>query len=136
MICPRCHAEVSKSTACPGCGLRFVRQVAGFIKTSAVLISTRDDEGFYGSLREVPADLRSRLEAATNGENSGTILIADKGGRERILAKAAGLQREAILAPAVEVNTRPPVWAIWVGAALFVAAVVIIVMVWGKWPNE
>lgn len=135
MTCPRCHEELGKASVCPECGMRFMRQVSGIIKTSAVLISTRDDEGFYSSLRDVPVLLRHRLEEATNGANSGTILIADKGGRERILARAAGLDREAEVTPEVVETSTPPVWAVWVGVFLLILATVIIVLVWGKWPK-
>jgi len=115
--------------------MRFLRHVTGIIKTSAVLISTRDDEGFYGSLREVPLQLRTRLEEATSGQNSGTILIADKGGRERILARAAEIQRQPELVEPAKPESKPPVWAIWAGALLLVIAALIIALVWGKWPN-
>jgi hypothetical protein len=117
--------------------MRFMRQVSGIIKTSAILISTREDEGFYNSLHEVPLVLRTRLEEATNGSNSGTILIADKGGRERILARAAGIETEPVIAPppVVSETTQPPAWAVWVGAFLLFLATIIIVLVWGKWPN-
>ena len=116
--------------------MRFLRQVSGVIKTSAILISTADDEGFYSSIHEVPVALRTRLERATNGTNSGTILIADKGGRERILARAAEVEQEpeVVETPAVD-QAKPPVWVIWVGGLMLILATVIIVLVWGKWPN-
>ncbi|MCU1329472.1 MAG: hypothetical protein JWN34_4842 [Bryobacterales bacterium] len=114
--------------------MRFMRQVSGIIKTSAVLISTRDDEGFYNSIHDVPLFLRTRLEEATNGSNSGTILIADKGGRERILARAAGMAKEPELTPLPETPV-PPQWTVWAGALLLILATVIIVLVWGKWPK-
>ena len=135
MTCPRCRTELGEASACTECGMRFLRHVTGIIKTSAVLISTRDDEGFYGSLREVPLQLRTRLEEATSGQNSGTILIADKGGRERILARAAEIQRQPELVEPAKPESKPPVWAIWAGALLLVIAALIIALVWGKWPN-
>lgn len=120
------------ASTCGECGMRFMRQVTGVIKTSAILISTREDEGFYGSLREVPPRLRSRLEEATNGANSGTIVIADKGGRKRILARAEAVPEQ----PDLEVaRDSRPVWAVWVGVLLLVMATIIIVLVWGKWPK-
>lgn len=112
-----------------------MRQVTGVIRTSAVMICTREKDTFYSSVREVPSRLRARLEEATNGSNSGTILIADKGGRERILARAAGLKKEVSLKPLEALNSAPPVWVMWVGGVLLILVTVIIVLVWGKWPN-
>ncbi len=120
---------------CDGCGLRFVRQVSGFIKTSAVIIATREDDVFYGSLQDVPQSMRLRLDEATKSVNSGTILIADKGGRERILARSVMPEREQELTPVVPVIDKPPYWALWAGVGMLVVAIVIILMVWGKWPN-
>ena len=127
MTCPRCQTAVADAKSCPGCGLRFARRLAGVVKTSIVMISTNDDDGFYSSVREVPAPLRGRLEAATNGENSGTILIADKGGREQLLARAAA-KRQPPLHTDIEETGRPD-WAIWAGAALLLAATAITWMV-------
>ena len=135
MTCPRCHTEVGTATVCAGCGLRFVRKVSGFIKTSAVIIATREDDVFYGSLEDVPGPMRTRLEAATKSSNAGTILIADKGGRERILARAVMPEREQELTPIATVTDAPPQWALWVSLGGLVVAIVIILMVWGKWPN-
>lgn len=137
MVCPKCNYDVGSASVCKGCGLKFLRQVAGFIKTSAVIISTRDEEVFYGSLHEVPAALRSRLEAATRSSNSGTILIADKTGRERILTRQISLEREPVLTPAEPppIENQPSPWVLWAGLGLLVAALAIILMVWGKWPK-
>ena len=116
--------------------MQFVRQVAGFIKTSAVMIATREDDVFYGSLHEVPAPLRVRLEAATHSVNSGTILIADKAGRERILTRTVKMEREPVLSPPpAPFDNTPSQWVLWAGLGLLVAALAIIIMVWGKWPN-
>lgn len=116
--------------------MQFVRQVAGFIKTSAVIIATGEDDIFYGSLHEVPAALRVKLEAATRSVNSGTILIADKAGRERILTRTVKMEREPVLSPPpAPVDNVPAQWVLWAGLGLLVAALAIIIMVWGKWPN-
>ena len=136
MTCPRCNGEVGSAAVCAGCGMQFVRQVAGFIKTSAVLIATRDDDVFYGSLHEVPAALRTRLEAATHSVNSGTILIADKAGRERIQTRSVTMEREPVLSPPpAPVEDSPAQWVLWAGLGLLGAALLIILLVWGKWPN-
>lgn len=136
MTCPRCNGEVGSAAVCAGCGMQFVRQVAGFIKTSAVIISTREDDVFYSSLHEVPTALRTRLEAATHSANSGTILIADKAGRERILTRSVKMEREPMLSlPPAPVDDRPAQWVLWAGLGLLGAALSIILLVWGKWPN-
>jgi hypothetical protein len=48
------------------------------------MISERGAKRVYHSVEEVPARLRSRLERSTNGENSATILIADRRGHTEI----------------------------------------------------
>ena len=132
MICPRCHARVGEASPCSECGLQLLRRVAIVMKTSAVMISAGGRDDFYGSVSEVPAPLRLQLEEATNGRNSGTILIADKGARDRILAHA-GAQGEAMVEQP-QPHPRPR-WVRWAGVALAAAALAIIAMVWGKWPN-
>jgi len=60
-------------------------------KSSTILISLGGKTYVYRSLEEVPARLRRKLEQSTSGLNSGTILIADRGGREQILRSLRGL---------------------------------------------
>lgn len=92
MTCPKCQAEFEtpgvsgsrRRPVCPACGVRLLRNVTGVVRTSAVLISTGHEDGFYGSLQEVPEHLRSQLVESTNGDNSGTIVIADRAGREQL----------------------------------------------------
>jgi hypothetical protein len=63
------------------------------MKTSAVMIATGGEKGFYRSVTDVPEDLRQTLLRVTAGENSGTIVIADRAGREqmtRIVARREG----------------------------------------------
>lgn len=82
MVCRRCGSEFEQSgaTACPECG------GPALLKTSAILISARGGAGgVYSSLREIPKPLRSQLIESTTGANSGTILIADRRGRQQIL---------------------------------------------------
>ncbi|HLK49492.1 MAG TPA: hypothetical protein VKT49_15225 [Bryobacteraceae bacterium] len=52
-----------------------------------MLISTEGAEKVYRSVEDVPFPLRHRLLKSTNSQNSATILIADRRGRQEI-AKA------------------------------------------------
>ena len=89
MTCPHCFTALEPgATLCPQCGIRVLRNVSAVMRTSAVWISTGDSAKFYGSLREVPDALRKRLVECTNSTNSGTIVIADRGGRDRLVAGA------------------------------------------------
>jgi hypothetical protein len=65
------------------------------IKSSAVLISSGEKLRLYRSVDEVPSRLRKRLIESTNSINSGTILIANRAGRERILGALRSLPRGA-----------------------------------------
>lgn len=55
------------------------------VRTSTILISVGDRTEVYRSLEQVPKTLRRRIEESTAGQNSGTILIADRRGRQEIL---------------------------------------------------
>jgi hypothetical protein len=57
---------------------------SGVMKTSAVLVACGDSRSVYSSLREVPEPLRQQVIESTSGRNSGTILIADRRGKEEI----------------------------------------------------
>ncbi len=65
-----------------------MRNVTAVMRTSAVWIATGAAPKFYASLHDVPEPLRQRLVECTNGANSGTIVIADRGGRDRLIANA------------------------------------------------
>jgi hypothetical protein len=85
MNCPRCHSEFDNTDGvCPECGVRVLRNVSGVMKTSAVMIATRSERGFYHSVAEVPEPLRTRLLETTNSANSGIIIIADRAGKEQL----------------------------------------------------
>ena len=57
-------------------------ELSGVMRTSTVLIAAGDRElEFYRSVEEVPEPLRRMLVNSTNGHNSGTVYIADRGGR-------------------------------------------------------
>ncbi len=84
MTCDRCHRALDpKEPICPYCGAAN-RDASGVFQTSAVLIAAGGSQRFYHSKDEVPSRLRTRLEKSTNGLNSATIVIADRGGRRQI----------------------------------------------------
>jgi hypothetical protein len=85
MICPRCHSEFDNvEGACPACGVQLLRNISGVMKTSAVMIAARGENGFYRSVQEVPEPLRTQLMETTNSQNSGIIVIADRAGKEQL----------------------------------------------------
>ncbi|HWF11091.1 MAG TPA: hypothetical protein VG297_21630 [Bryobacteraceae bacterium] len=98
MTCPRCHSDFEESIRlCPECGLRLVRNVSGVMKTSAVMIAAQGEHGFYRSVQEVPEPLRTQLIETTTSPNSGTIVIADRAGKEQltqVMARRAGNREE------------------------------------------
>ena len=84
MICSRCRKRIAHNAArCPFCGETNVK-ASGLFQTSTVLISADGNDLVYRSVDEVPARLRTRLLRSTNGNNSATILIADRRGRKEI----------------------------------------------------
>jgi len=62
------------------------------MRTSAVLVASGGSRHVYGSIREIPEPLRTQVIRSTSGRNSGTILIADRRGKEEI-EKAARAHR-------------------------------------------
>jgi hypothetical protein len=84
MICNRCRKKFEEQDSrCPHCG-QTNRANSGTVQTSVVLISASGADRVYRSVDEVPARLRTRLLKSTNGQNSATILIADRRGRKEI----------------------------------------------------
>ncbi len=61
------------------------------VKTSTILIAVGNRTRVYHSVDEVPLRLRQRLVESTSSLNSGTILIADRGGRDEIIRALRGL---------------------------------------------
>ena len=131
MICPHCQSEFAAPAAhCPKCGIRIVRRITGIVKSSTVMIATREENSFYRSMQEVPESLRRRLIETTNSENSGMIVIADRAGKEQwteVVAHRESLQAKAAVRTPSEVP--PPQrgiaglsWAAWAGMLLFLAA--------------
>ncbi len=148
MLCPKCFAEFeSGARSCPECGVQLFRNVSGIMKTSSVMIAEGEEQTFYRSVRDVPEPLRSRLIESTHGANSGTIVIADRAGKDQITqviarrenAKERAAARE-IEAPVVEPPA--PAWhafmdrsflglglTVWAGIFLFLCALSLIISV-------
>jgi hypothetical protein len=85
MTCPKCHSELeTEGDVCPECGIRLLRNVSGVMKTSVVMIAARGEQGFYHSVHEVPEPLRTQLLETTGSRNAGTIVIADRAGKEKL----------------------------------------------------
>ena len=119
------------------------------IRTSTIFISQGNRNEVYGSLEEVPADLRGKLLESTTGVNSATIVIADRAGREQIVRALRGMpsqvqarmvatrfpwteafarKHDAPIPPAPDANWRQWARLHWVELAL--PAVVIIALGW------
>ncbi len=98
MICPECEATFSGADSrCPQCGCFLVEAATAILKTSTILISTDDDEAVsvYHSMEEVPEHLRAALLQSTSGLNGGTILIADRRGKDQIATAIRNLPATA-----------------------------------------
>ncbi len=106
MTCPRCFSRFDHSPRiCPDCGVNLHQKVSGIVKTSAVLISAGDENTFYDSVQEVPENLRKQLIETTASQNSGTIVIADRAGKEQLTQILA--RRESIRQRSRQVS--PPI---------------------------
>jgi hypothetical protein len=57
------------------------------------MIAAGDEQGFYRSVQDVPEPLRTQLLETTSSRNSGTIVIADRAGKEQLTQAIA--RREA-----------------------------------------
>ena len=64
--------------------MRLLRNVSGIVKTSVVMISAGGEDALYRSVHDVPEPLRKQLMETTAGDNSGTIVIADRAGKEQL----------------------------------------------------
>jgi hypothetical protein len=132
--CPHCRKAYDASAGeCPRCGSM---KPGGTFQTSTVMISVGAEHRVYRSVDEVPAGLRTKLLKSTNGSNSATILIADRGGRQQIARAMRSLpgsaQRRLMQAVlGTEAPSGAMAWltparrrAILVGMSLLTAAVV------------
>jgi hypothetical protein len=136
MTCPRCRADFdSPAGICPECGVSILQNVSGVMKTSTVLISVGDEEGSYRSVQEMPERLRRQLIETTHSANSGTILIADRAGKEQITQVVARTEaQEKKLVPAqpssgFQSRLASLRWPVWAGIALFLCALALIAFV-------
>lgn len=59
-------------------------------KSSTIFISTGGDTKVYHSVSDIPVALRRKLEVTTQSQNSATILIADKRGKEELVRALQG----------------------------------------------
>jgi hypothetical protein len=146
MTCPKCHSELeTEGGVCPECGIRLLRNVSGVMKTSAVMIAARGERGFYHSVHDVPEPLRTQLLETTGSRNAGTIVIADRAGKEQLTqamsrreskggasGDAAGNPNDA-KQPGVQVpeppeaRRRPRIqWIAWAGLALVLMAAAVV----------
>jgi hypothetical protein len=121
MTCPRCHTQSDEAfSLCPECGLQLLRSVSGVMKTSTVMVAAGEEHGFYRSVRDVPEPWRAQLIASTRSTNSGTILIADRAGREQltqIIARREGapVEDELSQSPALPAVDEGPESRSWLG---------------------
>jgi hypothetical protein len=124
-----------------------LRSISGVMKTSAVLIAAGDDHGFYRSVQDVPEPLRTQLIATTSSPDAGTILIADRAGKEQLnqvmarreAQRAAGAAVPEVPQP-VEIVAEPPrqilgfSWITWTGILLVLAIAFVIAAAFGlRW---
>jgi len=109
MTCPNCRKRIASNAArCPYCG-EANPKASGLFQTSTVLISADGADLVYRSVDEVPAALRNRLLKSTNGNNSATILIADRRGRKeipRLLRKPPGVAQRRMVNAALRAAPR------------------------------
>jgi hypothetical protein len=63
------------------------------LKTSTIFVSVGRHTHVYRSVGDMPESLRARLEKTTTGNNSATILIADRRGKEELVRAIQGLPK-------------------------------------------
>ncbi|HTX39582.1 MAG TPA: hypothetical protein VME43_31400 [Bryobacteraceae bacterium] len=137
MKCSRCRKSIASNAGrCPYCG-EANPSASGLFQTSTVLISADGVDLVYRSVDEVPAGLRTRLLKCTNGNNSATILIADRRGRKEIaraMRKPAGPAQRRLVHTALRrvPLSQPRDWlyvhrwkCAWAGVLLVVLAFVV-----------
>jgi len=70
----------------------------GTVKTSAILVATRDKTEVYRTIQDMPFPLRRTIARLASGPNSRTLLIADQRGLDEWLSargRAAVPERQA-----------------------------------------
>lgn len=75
-------------------------------KSSTIFIATDSDTRVYHSVSDIPAGLRRKLEETTQSQNSATILIADKRGKEELVRALQGEQSSVHCRLADTIRTR------------------------------
>jgi hypothetical protein len=146
MTCPKCHAAFETAAGvCPECGIRLLRTVSGIMKTSAVMIAAGGERGFYQSVHDVPEPLRTQLLETTGSRNAGTILIADRAGKEQLTRTMSRREAEAGANPSADSKAHVPgipetrlaggvPWIAWAGLTLvLVFAAVIAALFYQHW---
>lgn len=136
MTCPKCFSQLDgPRSVCPQCGVSLHHNVSGIVKTSVVMISAGQENVFYDSVQEVPERLRKQLIETTASANSGTIVIADRAGKEQLTQVLArrdsrrDRQREMNIGAAQVDSTNPGdgprlrrlPWLAWAGFGLVLA---------------
>jgi hypothetical protein len=101
------------------------------MKTSAVMIAAAGERGFYRSVQEVPEPLRTQLIRTTSSANSGTIVIADRAGKEQITQIAGRRENRTCAAPPVR-SRRNRVLLLSAGVFLLLVALALIWFVFMK----
>ena len=97
------------------------------------MIAARGEQGFYHSVQDVPEPLRTQLIRTTTSPNSGTIVIADRAGKEQLTNALSRRQNgfpepaAAADAPAFASVTRnqESVWLPWAALALVLILAII-----------
>ncbi len=136
MTCPKCFSQLDgPRDVCPECGVSLYHNVSGIVKTSVVMISAGQENVFYDSVQEVPEGLRKQLIETTASANSGTIVIADRAGKEQLTQVLArrdsrrDREREMNIGPS-QVDSASPEdesrwrrlpWLAWAGFGLVLA---------------
>jgi hypothetical protein len=138
MTCPKCHSELeTEGGVCPACGIKLLRNVSGVMKTSAVMIAARGERGFYHSVHDVPEPLRTQLLETTGSRNAGTIVIADRAGKEQLTQAMSRRESRSEASPSkqpgvpepelTEARGRPRFpWIAWAGLALVLLAAAVV----------
>ena len=75
-------------------------------KSSTIFISTGGDTKVYHSVSDIPVPLRRKLEETTQSQNSATILIADKRGKEELVRALQGEESSVHCRLAETIRTR------------------------------
>jgi hypothetical protein len=86
MHCKRCGepGPLDEAGFCEECAHDAIGLASGVVKTATIVAAVGESTAVYRSIKEMPPQLRRKLRRATNSGNSGTILIADKRGRQEV----------------------------------------------------